>query len=54
MTIKNLINATMSTYDNDFMETVNLSEIEVFRKNPSGKAPIKIIGLSFFSGSKLS
>tara|TARA_Y100001958_G_C21247643_1_gene579249 strand:+ start:6261 stop:8189 length:1929 start_codon:yes stop_codon:yes gene_type:complete len=40
--INELINATMSSYDKDFYETMDLSEINIFRKNPSSSNPLLI------------
>jgi protein involved in polysaccharide export with SLBB domain len=43
MSLKELIEATMSTTDLEFMKTVNLSNIIINRKNPNGQSPVKII-----------
>ena len=41
--LNELIEATMSPNDLDFMKTVDLSNIVINRKNPNGQSPIKII-----------
>jgi len=41
--LQDLIVATMTTYDTDFMHTIDFSRIIVSRKNPSGKIPLKIV-----------
>jgi len=43
MTLTQLIEATMSLDDSDFMQTVDLSKIAINRKNPNGKSPIHLI-----------
>ncbi len=43
MSLKELIEGTMSLTDLDFMKTVDLSNILIIRKNPNGQSPIKII-----------
>jgi len=43
MDLKQLIDATMSMDDSDFMKTVALSSIIINRKNPSGQSPLKIV-----------
>tara|TARA_Y100001970_G_scaffold281852_1_gene393482 strand:- start:17754 stop:19700 length:1947 start_codon:yes stop_codon:yes gene_type:complete len=43
MNIKDLIDATMTLNDTDFMKTVDLSKIILNRKNPSGENPLRII-----------
>tara|TARA_Y100000768_G_scaffold521_1_gene405 strand:+ start:42820 stop:44748 length:1929 start_codon:yes stop_codon:yes gene_type:complete len=43
MNLKELLNATMSLKINEFYESMNLSEIKIFRKNPNGSAPIRLI-----------
>jgi len=43
MNLKQLIDATMSMEDLDFMQTVDLSRIIINRKNPTGKSPLKIL-----------
>tara|TARA_Y100000768_G_C23989191_1_gene690968 strand:- start:2350 stop:4278 length:1929 start_codon:yes stop_codon:yes gene_type:complete len=42
MALKDILNATMSYKDNDFYETMNLSEIKIFRKNPDNETPIML------------
>tara|TARA_Y100000588_G_C13988266_1_gene810314 strand:- start:28 stop:939 length:912 start_codon:yes stop_codon:yes gene_type:complete len=41
--IKDLLNATMSSDDQDFYQTMDLSKILIHRKNPNGNKPLKII-----------
>tara|TARA_Y100000768_G_C23975199_1_gene682667 strand:- start:715 stop:2643 length:1929 start_codon:yes stop_codon:yes gene_type:complete len=41
--IETIFDATMSLHDKDFRETINLSSIRIFRKNPSGEKPLEII-----------
>ena len=43
MKMQDLIDATMTTYDTDFMHTIDFSRIIVSRKNPSGQTPLKIV-----------
>jgi len=43
MNLKQLIDATMSMEDSDFMQTVDLSRIIINRKNPTGEVPLKIL-----------
>ena len=43
MKMQDLIDATMTTYDTDFLHTVDFSRIIVSRKNPSGQTPLKIV-----------
>ncbi len=43
MTLKELIEATMTTSDSDFMNTVDLTKIVINRKNPNAQSVIKII-----------
>ena len=40
--LKTIFNATMSFEDADFMKTVNLSKISIFRRNASSDKPLKI------------
>ena len=42
MKLRDLIEATMTLDDLDFMKTVDFSKIMVNRKNPSGKSPLNI------------
>ena len=42
MKLNDLVNATMSTYDKDFYKTMNLSSINIYRKNPISKDPLII------------
>ena len=42
MSLKDLINATMTLNDLEFMNTVDLSMVTINRKNPSGKDPLII------------
>lgn len=42
ITLKDLINATMSLNDPDFKQTIDLSNIIVHRKNNAGPKPIKV------------
>ena len=41
--LRNIIEATSSLDDEDFSLTMNLSNISIFRKNPSNNKPIKIL-----------
>jgi len=41
--LKDLLKATMSLDDKDFYETMNLSRINIYRKNPSNQNPLEII-----------
>ena len=43
MNLKQLIDATMSIEDSDFMQTVDLSRIIINRKNSTGESPLKIL-----------
>ena len=43
MKLKQILNSTMSFYDNNFVKTMELSQIKIFRRNPSGQKPITII-----------
>tara|TARA_B100001250_G_scaffold413454_1_gene447681 strand:+ start:12995 stop:14917 length:1923 start_codon:yes stop_codon:yes gene_type:complete len=43
MKLKDLINATMSLDDKDFLKTMDLSKIKIYRKNPSNSNPLSII-----------
>ena len=43
MNLQQLIDATMSMDDSDFMQTVDLSKVIINRKNPSGQSPLKIV-----------
>jgi protein involved in polysaccharide export with SLBB domain len=43
MSLRQLIEATMTTNDLEFMKTVDLSNIIINRKNPIGESPVKII-----------
>ena len=43
MSLRHLIEATMTTNDLEFMKTVDLSNIIINRKNPTGESPVKII-----------
>ncbi|MBT5720846.1 MAG: hypothetical protein HOI72_01510, partial [Candidatus Marinimicrobia bacterium] len=43
MKMQDLIDATMTTYDTDFLHTIDFSRIIVSRKNPSGQSPLKIV-----------
>ena len=43
MELQDLIDATMTAYDTDFMHTIDFSRIIVSRKNPSGQSPLKIV-----------
>ncbi len=38
-----IVNATMSTRDGDFLKTMDLSKINIYRKNPSNLNPLSII-----------
>lgn len=38
-----IVNATMSTRDEDFLKTMDLSKINIYRKNPSNLNPLSII-----------
>ncbi len=40
--LKAIINATMSLEDQDFAKTMNLSKINIFRRNTLGEKPLKI------------
>ncbi len=42
MKINDLLNATMSTDNEDFYNTMDLSKINIFRKNPSSKSPLSM------------
>ena len=42
MTLKKLIALTMSTNDMDFVKTMDLSKVIVYRKNPEGIEPLRI------------
>ena len=42
MTLRSLIELTMSSYDKDFEKTMDLRKIIVFRKNPDGKKSLSI------------
>ncbi len=42
MNIKDLIDATMTLNDSEFMSTMDLTKIMLIRKNPSGEKPLKI------------
>jgi Periplasmic protein involved in polysaccharide export len=43
MKLKDLLDATMSLDDNNFFQTMDLSKINIFRRNPSSSEPINII-----------
>ncbi len=43
LNLKGLLNATSSLSNEEFAETMNLSKINIFRKNPSNINPLKII-----------
>ena len=43
ISIKKLLNATMSFDDKDFAKTMDLSKILIFRKNPANKKPVQIL-----------
>ena len=43
ISIKNLLNATMSFDDADFAKTMDLSKILIYRKNPANKEPVQIL-----------
>ena len=43
MNLKQLIDATMSMEDSDFMKTVDLSRIIINRKNSTGESPLKVL-----------
>tara|TARA_S200000501_G_C20845974_1_gene753662 strand:- start:529 stop:2451 length:1923 start_codon:yes stop_codon:yes gene_type:complete len=43
LSLKHALNATMSLDENDFYETMNLSEIKIFRKNPNSSTPLMLI-----------
>ncbi|MAU64803.1 MAG: hypothetical protein CL882_02115 [Dehalococcoidia bacterium] len=43
MRLSDILKATMSLNDEDFYGTMNLTEVELFRRNPSGRSPIKIL-----------
>tara|TARA_Y100000768_G_scaffold388808_1_gene387385 strand:+ start:23141 stop:25069 length:1929 start_codon:yes stop_codon:yes gene_type:complete len=42
MKMSDLLNATMSIDDKDFYQSINLSNITIFRKNPADKKPLMI------------
>ncbi len=42
MKLNDIVNATMSTHDKDFYKTMNLSIINIYRKNPNSREPLKI------------
>ena len=43
MKLKDVIYATMSLDDKDFIKTMNLSDINIYRKNPSNQKPLTIV-----------
>ena len=43
MKLKDLLNATMSLDNQDYAQTMDLSKINIFRKNPSNDLPLSII-----------
>ena len=43
MSLNDLINATMTLNDKDFIKTADLSKIVLNRRNPSGESPIELI-----------
>tara|TARA_Y100000741_G_scaffold28492_1_gene20514 strand:+ start:1147 stop:3075 length:1929 start_codon:yes stop_codon:yes gene_type:complete len=43
MTLKDILNATMSSKDDDFYKTMDLNKIKIFRKNPESPIPINLI-----------
>ena len=42
MKLNDLVDATMSIHDKDFYKTMNLSNINIYRKNPNSKDPLII------------
>ena len=43
MSLRKLVNATMSLESFEFAQTMNLEEVRIFRKNPNGPTPEKLV-----------